>query len=258
MLDLAFNEYGKDGPPLIVLHGLFGCARNWAGIARSLSETRRVYVLDLRNHGASPHAPTMAYDEMAQDVGRFIAAHGIVDPIVMGHSMGGKVAMRLALDQTDLLRGLIVVDIAPVTYRHDMMDYIVAMQVLDLSGKQNRAELEDKLREEIGDADIAAFLMTNLERVNGEFHWRINLPAISAEMSSISEFPVPDCTWYGGPTAFIAGEHSVYIRVNHRSRIRELFPEAFTVTIRDASHWVHADQSEAFIKTVTAFLQSVP
>ena len=131
MLELACNEYGEDGSPLIVMHGLFGSARNWAGIARALAETHQVYSLDLRNHGASPRASTMTYKEMAEDVAGFIDRAGIEAPIVMGHSMGGKVAMRLALERPDLLKGLIVVDIAPVTYGHDMLDYIAAMQMLE-------------------------------------------------------------------------------------------------------------------------------
>jgi len=257
MLELACNEYGADGPPLIVMHGLFGSARNWAGIARTLSETHRVHALDLRNHGASPRASSMTYEEMAEDVAGFIDGAGLKDPVVLGHSMGGKVAMRLALDQPGLLKGLIVVDIAPVTYGHDMLDYIAAMQMLDLSGDHRRAELEEELREEVDDPGITAFLMTNLERANGGFQWRINLQAIAAGMSGISAFPVPDGATYEGSTAFIAGEHSAYIRDDHRARILELFPKARTVTIKDASHWVHADQPGAFLKTVSAFLGAV-
>jgi len=131
------------------------------------------------------------------------------------------------------------------------------MQMLDLSGDHRRAELEEELREEVDDPGITAFLMTNLERANGGFQWRINLQAIAAGMSGISAFPVPDGATYEGPTAFIAGEHSAYIRDDHRARILELFPKARTVTIKDASHWVHADQPGAFLKTVSAFLGAV-
>ena len=257
MVNLQFNEYGTDGPPLIVLHGLFGSARNWAGHARSLAETHRVYALDLRNHGSSGRAMTMTYEEMAEDVAGFIADEGISEPIIMGHSMGGKVAMQLALAAPGLVQALIVVDIAPVTYGHDMLDYIAAMQMLDLSGEQRRAELEEELREGIHDPGVTAFLMTNLERANGGFQWRINLTAISAGMSAISAFsPPPDAT-YSRPTVFIAGSESSYIRDSHRDRISELFPKSRTVTIKDANHWVHADQPEAFLKTVKAFLGAV-
>jgi pimeloyl-ACP methyl ester carboxylesterase len=200
---------------------------------------------------------TMTYEEMAEDVAGFIADHDIATPIVMGHSMGGKVAMRLALDAPDMLKGLIVVDIAPVTYGHDMMDYIATMQMMDLSGEVRRAELEEELRGEVEDPGISAFLMTNLERANGGFQWRINLTAISAGMSAISAFSAPDGAAYDGPTAFIAGSESSYIRDSHRVRISELFPKSRTVTIKDANHWVHADQPEAFLKTVQAFLGAV-
>lgn len=260
MVTLNFDEYGtggEDAPALIVLHGLFGSARNWSGISRTLSETHRVYALDLRNHGASERAMTMTYEEMADDVAGFIADRNIDAPIVMGHSMGGKVAMRLALAEPGLVRGLIVVDIAPVTYGHDMLDYIGAMQMLDISGEMRRAELEEELRGEVDDPGISAFLMTNLERANGGFQWRINLTAISAGMSAISAFSVPDGATYDGPTVFIAGSDSSYIRDSHRERIAGLFPAARTVAIKDANHWVHADRPEAFLKTVQAFLGAV-
>lgn len=257
MVKLQFNEYGTDGPPLIVLHGLFGSARNWAGHARSLSDTHHVYALDLRNHGSSERAATMTYAEMAEDVAGFIAEQGISSPIVMGHSMGGKVAMQLALSDPDSVSALIVVDIAPVSYGHDMLDYIAAMQALDLSGEQRRAELEDELRDRIDDPGISAFLMTNLERANDGFQWRINLTAISAGMSAITAFTPPPGAVYGGPTVFIAGSASSYIRDDYRDRIMELFPKSRTVTIKDANHWVHADRPEAFLKTVNAFLGAV-
>lgn len=257
MVNLQFNEYGSDGPPLIVLHGLFGSARNWAGHARSLAETHHVYALDLRNHGSSDRAMTMTYEEMAEDVAGFIADQGISDPIVMGHSMGGKVAMHLALAAPDLVRALIVVDIAPVSYGHDMLDYIAAMQMLDLSGEHRRSELEEELRDQVEDPGITSFLMTNLERANGGFQWRINLTAISAGMSAISAFSPPPGAVYESPTVFIAGADSSYIRDTHRDRILELFPKSRTVKIKDANHWVHADQPEAFLKTVDAFLGAV-
>jgi esterase len=257
MVKLQFNEYGTDGTPLIVLHGLFGSARNWAGHARSLSDTHHVYALDLRNHGSSEREITMTYAEMAEDVAGFIAEQGLTDPIVMGHSMGGKVAMQLALAEPERVRALIVVDIAPVTYGHDMLDYIAAMQAMDLSGEMRRAELEDELRDKVDDPGISAFLMTNLERANGGFQWRINLTAIAAGMSAITAFTPPAGARFERPTVFIAGSDSSYIRDNHREQIMELFPKSRTVSIKDANHWVHADQPEAFLKTVKAFLGAV-
>ena len=138
-----------------------------------------------------------------------------------------------------------------------MLDYIAAMQMLDISGEMRRAELEEELRDEVDDPGITAFLMTNLERANGGFQWRINLTAISAGMSAISAFSAPDGVAFDRPSVFIAGSESSYIRDEHRDRISELFPNARTVTIKDANHWVHADQPEAFLKTVQAFLGAV-
>ena len=257
MVELAYSEFGEGGRPLVVMHGLFGSARNWTAIARKLAETHRVFALDLRNHGASPRATSMTYAEMADDVAEFIAARGLEAPVVMGHSMGGKIAMRLALARPDLAGALIVVDIAPVAYGHDMLDYVAAMEMLDLSGTHRRAELEEELAGKVADPGITAFLMTNLERVNGSFHWRINLTAISAGMSGILSFDPPDGATYGGPALFIAGANSTYIRDEHRARIQALFPKARTVTIKDAAHWVHADRPDAFLKTVKAFLGAI-
>ena len=257
MVALEGSEFGDGGTPLVILHGLFGSARNWTSIAKALARNHRVHALDLRNHGASAQTPSMTYGEMAGDVAEFMDAHGIEAPVVMGHSMGGKVAMQLALEKPALLKGLIVVDIAPVTYGHDMLDYIAAMQMLDLSGAMRRQDLEEELRGKVDDPEVTSFLMTNLERANGGFQWRVNLTAISASMSRITGFDPPAGSTYAGPTVFIAGEHSAYIRNDHRARIAELFPKARTVTIKDAAHWLHADRPEAFLKTVGAFLQAV-
>ncbi len=257
MVDLAYSEFGSGGRPLVVLHGLFGSARNWTAIARTLAGTHRVFALDLRNHGASPRAASMTYEEMAGDVADFIVARGLEAPVVLGHSMGGKVAMRLALGDPGLVGALVVVDIAPVAYGHDMLDYVAAMEMLDLSGTHRRAELEDELAGKVADPGITAFLMTNLERVNGSFHWRINLTAISAGMSGILTFEAPEGASYGGPALFVAGANSSYIRDEHRPRIQALFPKARIVTIKDAAHWIHADRPEAFLKTVKAFLGAI-
>ena len=257
MLNLACNQYGEDGPPFIIMHGLFGCSRNWANIARVIAETHSVYALDLRNHGASPHSPSMTYQEMAEDVAGFISTRGIHNPVIMGHSMGGKVAMQLALQQPYLPKALIIVDIAPVTYGHDMLDYITAMQTLDLSGKQRRSEIEEELQDEVEEPGVTAFLMTNLERASEGFHWRVNLQAIAAGMSGISSFPHRAGAAFHGPTAFIAGEYSAYIRDDHHNRMVELFPGCRTLTIKKASHWVHSDQPDAFLKTVRAFLGTI-
>jgi pimeloyl-ACP methyl ester carboxylesterase len=257
MVQLHFDEYGGVGSPLIILHGLFGSSRNWAGVARSLSENFRVYAIDLRNHGSSGHAMSMTYEEMAADVAHFIAERNIENPFVLGHSMGGKVGMWLALSKPTLLKGLIVVDIAPVTYGHDMLDYIAAMEMLNLTGGMRRSELEEKLRGEVADPSISAFLMTNLERASGGFQWRVNLAAITRGMREISAFSIPEGRIYRGPTVFIAGSKSAYIRVNHRDRITSLFPIARIVTIKDANHWVHADKPDALLETVQAFMRAV-
>ena len=257
MIELAYTEYGNAGRPVIVMHGLFGSARNWTAIAKTLGETHRVLALDLRNHGASPHAATMTYGEMAEDVAGFIAAHGLEKPAVIGHSMGGKVAMRLALDAPETPRGILVADIAPVDYDHDMLDYIAAMKELDLSGAQRRAELQEQLAAQVDDTGITAFLMTNLERADDGFRWRVNLDAIETGMRDLTAFPAPEGAAYEGPALFVTGDRSDYVQAADRPRIAELFPAARTMTIKNAAHWLHADQPQAFLKTAQAFLKAV-
>lgn len=254
---LSFTEYGSSGPPVVVLHGLFGSARNWAGIARRLATTHRVFALDSRNHGGSPWAATMSYGEMAGDVADFIEAQNLGAPALIGHSMGGKTAMQLALQRPELVGGLMVVDIAPVTYGHDMLDYVAAMQALDLSGTERRAELEETLARQVNDTGITSFLMTNLERANDAFRWRVNLAAVAAGMGDLTSFDAPDDAVYDGPCLFIAGDRSGYIRPEHKTQISALFPASRTVTIKDADHWVHADQPENFLRTAETFLSAL-
>ena len=167
-LELAHIVHGEEhttdahGPPVVILHGLLGSARNWGTFGRHLSATRRVFALDLRNHGASPWADQMTYDQMADDVRSFLTDRGIESAAVIGHSMGGKVAMRLALCHGSAVARLVVVDIAPVAYRRDFHAYVEAMRRLDLSGLKRRADADPLLAVDIAEAGVRAFLLQNL------------------------------------------------------------------------------------------------
>jgi esterase len=253
-LDLSFTETGA-GPPLVILHGLFGSNRNWASLARQLGETHRVFALDLRNHGASPWAETMTYREMAEDVAAFLERHGLQGATVLGHSMGGKTAMVLALEQGELVGRLIVVDIAPVAYAHTHLPYIKAKQAVDLDAVERRSEVDLVLQEAIPERSLRNFLMHNLVTEGGRLRWRINLQALHDNMDDLTGYPDDlDGLRYDGPTLFLAGADSHYLEIGHLPRIRTLFPAAEIDAIAGAGHWVHAEQPQAFLARVRAFL----
>jgi len=254
-LDLSFSETG-DGPPLIILHGLFGWKRNWANIAKTLSDDYRVFTLDLRNHGQSPHAPEMSYDAMAADVARFIRAHDLGPVPLLGHSMGGKASMVLALREPSLIERLLVLDISPIPYDRDYDDYIAAMRHADLSSASSRAEVDAIMKVEFPDRAIRTFLMQNLLKTSsGLYGWRVNIDAIEAHMDDIMGFPEVDSDdAYEGPTLFLGGGQSDYITLAHQAEIDRLFPLADLDIIDDAGHWVHADQPDALVARLKTFL----
>ena len=254
MTTLNHVAYGA-GPPVVVLHGLFGSARNWAGAAKRLASGHRVLVLDLPNHGDSPWTDSVDYPQMADRVRAFITDHGLGRPAVLGHSMGGKVAMTLALEDGDSVGALVVVDIAPVAHDYTLLDYVEAMQAVRLGGVARRAEVDAQLVEAVPDANVRAFLLHNLEAHGDGLRWRINLQALATSMEAISGFPAfPPGRAFTGPTLFIAGAESDTIRPDHAGAIGRLFPKTENVEIAGAGHWVHADAPEAFVEAVSAFL----
>jgi esterase len=253
-IDLAHNAFGESGPAVIVLHGLLGSARNWTTISKRLGESRRVFALDLRNHGGSPWAASMTYDDMAEDVRRFIEQQGLEPVSVIGHSMGGKVAMRLALLYRDLVDRLVVVDVAPMVYNHSFDDYIDAMRGVDLARVTRRAEVDAALARTIPDFGVRAFLMQNLARNDGGFVWRPNLDAIAMSMDDIIGWPESGPARFEGDTLVLAGERSEYVRPEHRPLFEELFPAVRLEWIEGAGHWVHAEKPEPFLERVAGFL----
>jgi len=251
---LTAGEYGQ-GKPVGILHGLFGAARNWAGIARHLAQRHRVIAFDLRNHGTSPWADTMDYPEMAEDVRVAMRARGHRGYALIGHSMGGKVAMTAALTAPAEIERLVVVDIAPVVYQGSHLGYVQAMCGLDLAAVTRRGDADKALAGAIPDPAERAFLLQNLVLGDGPPRWRPNLAAIEAALPALSGFPaVPSGTVYGGPTLFIAGENSDYVCPDYETEIAGLFPNARVVSIASAGHWVQAEQPDAFLAAVKPFL----
>lgn len=249
---LNYTDIGS-GPALLIAHGLFGSARNWSVIAKRLSDARRVISVDMRNHGDSPRFKSNSYTDLATDLAEVIAHIG--DPMdVLGHSMGGKAAMTLAVTHPDLVRSLVVGDIAPVGYAHTQMHLVKAMQAIDLSEVTRRSDAISQMDTLGVDPAVQPFLLQSLDVRNKG--WKLNLDVLDAEMSNIIGFP--DLTGaYDGPTLFLSGAQSDYVLPEHRSLIKPLFPNARFAKIPDASHWLHADQPRAFEATVRIFLDAV-
>lgn len=247
---LATTVHGPDrpGPPLLIAHGLFGSGRNWGVLARRLSADRPVLTVDMRNHGASFRDDDHSYPAMARDLSEVIAAHG-GQADVLGHSMGGKAAMTLALTEPERVRRLIVADIAPVPYDHSQQENIDAMRRVDLGAIASRADAAAQLGEL--PPDVAAFLLQSLDMK--ERRWRLNLDALEANMAAILSFPEIDGR-FEGPALFLSGAESSYVRPEHRPRIKALFPRARFAKIPGAGHWLHADKPRETQAAVAQFL----
>jgi pimeloyl-ACP methyl ester carboxylesterase len=244
------------GPPLILLHGLFGSARNWGAVQKALAGDYRVVALDLRNHGASPHAPGMDYAAQAADVAETMAALGIERAVVLGHSMGGKAAMMLALTRPELVERLIVADIAPRPYPPALRAVVAALQALPLHADLTRQEADQALRAAVPEAPIRSFLLQNLRFETVPPSWHIGLAEIAAAMPEIENFAPPPGAQFEGPALAMAGALSPYIRTEDHAAFRALFPRISFASIPRAGHWLHAENPEGFLAALKEFLAS--
>lgn len=254
-VELSHARIGESGPALFVLHGLFGSGTNWRSIARGLADCRSVYLLDARNHGTSAHAEQMSYAAMAADVEAFMAAHAIDTADFIGHSMGGKTAMHLALHRPQRISRLLIVDIAPTPSPSDHLPMIDALLALPLERFKRRSDADKALAEHVTEAGLRAFLLQNMSATADGFKWRINLPVLRERMPALLEFATQAATPFSGPALFVRGENSAYITDEHASLISELFPAAHTISVPGAGHWVHAEQPAAFLHIAREFLQ---
>ncbi|MCC5859207.1 MAG: alpha/beta fold hydrolase [Ectothiorhodospiraceae bacterium] len=253
-LALHYQAHGE-GEPLLILHGLFGSGSNWRRIARGLEPHRRSYLVDLRNHGQSPHDPVMTYPAMTKDVLRLLDHLGLERANLLGHSMGGKVAMWLALTHPERVQRLVVADIAPIPYPDDG-DHgalIKALLALDLDRLRSRAEATERLADRIPSLGIRQFLLTNLEKHEGTWRWRIPLRYLRDSLDTIRGFPATDRR-FPGPALFLHGGESPYVRDNAHPVIRDLFPGAEIVTMPGCGHWLHAEDPSGFSRQVADFL----
>jgi esterase len=241
-------------PTLVIAHGLYGSGRNWGVIARRLADRREVVAVDMRNHGDSPRFPSQGYPEMAADLAEVIESLGApVD--LLGHSMGGKAAMQLALTRPELIRRLVVADIAPVAYSHDQTRNAQAMASLDLDRITTRAEADAALSEHIDDPALRAFFLQSLDLRQKPPRWKLNLAVLEAEMPKIVGWPGTEGQ-FPNPTLFLTGALSHYVRPEHREVIRSLFPKARFAKLPEAGHWLHAEKPREFEETVRVFLEA--
>ena len=251
-MELYFRELGQ-GQPIILLHGIFGSSDNWLTQSRILSSKFKTYAVDLRNHGQSPHEPLFDYPAMVNDLVAFINSHGIKDPVIIGHSMGGKVAMNFAVAHPEKLQKLIVVDMAPKPY--DMENYVVlkGLNAVEIDKITTRQEADEQLAAFVDEADVRQFLLKNLSRKpEGGFKWKLNLPAITENIGNIGLALQFDGT-FDKPSLFVRGSRSNYVKDHDLERIRKICPAAELETL-DAGHWVPAEKPQEFVDLVMRWL----
>ncbi len=252
-MNLHSLVYGS-GLPLLILHGLLGSSDNWHTLAKRFGNYFHTFALDARNHGRSPHAPDFTYNVMAQDVEQFLHEHQLGAANIIGHSMGGKIAMKLALSHPRMIRRLIVVDIAPKRYARLHDDILEALSSVDLSRYTSRQDVDRALAERIGDQTTRQFLMKNLSRdESGQFIWKMNLPAITQQYDRISD-EVDSDRPYEGPTLFVVSKKSGYVLDEDVPAIKRLFPRAEFVWL-NVGHWIHAEAPEEFLAISLEFLK---
>ena len=252
MLNRIIHGAETDKPPVVIAHGLYGSGRNWGVIARRLADSRQVIAVDMRNHGDSPWTETHTYQDMAADLAEVMASLGRPADLV-GHSMGGKAAMTLALTDPGNLRRLVVADIAPVFYSHTQMPHIHAMRAVELSRVTRRSDAEAMLAEQGVEPALQSFFTQSLD-VAGR-RWKLNLDTLERAMPSIMGFPETEATW-DGPALFLTGAESDYVRPEYREAIRARFLHPRFARIPGAGHWLHADRPREFEAAVRVFLDA--
>ena len=252
-MQLNYKAYGK-GHPLIILHGLLGSLDNWHSIARKLASDYRVFLVDQRNHGKSPHTDEMSYSAMAEDLKEFLQEHGLASAYVVGHSMGGKTAMQFALSYPEKVDKLISIDMDPQANDGGHETIFNALKAMDLDQIEKRSDADKQLQQYIENFGIRQFLLKNMERgPEGGYQWKMNLPAIEKAYPHILE-AVTSETPFQKPTLFLKGGASNYIRDKDLPVIQNLFPKASLKTVEGVGHWVHAEAPEAFINALEGFL----
>jgi len=246
-----------EGEPLFLLHGLFGSSMNWRSISQVLEPQFQVFSPDARNHGQSPHFSSMSYEEMADDLLALIQAQGLREVNLVGHSMGGKIAMVFALKYPELVKKLAILDIAPVAYPLAFEDVIESLQALPLKTLKSRRDVDLKLGESIKLPSLRNFLLSNLKNDPQGFSWRINLPVIQESIQAIRGFPeLKSKALFTGEVLFYRGENSDYVLDSYQAEIQSFFPGAELKTLPQAGHWMHVENRSGFLQGIQEFLLS--
>jgi esterase len=253
-MKLFYRESGE-GEPLIILHGLFGSSDNWFSHAKTFAQYFKVYLVDQRNHGQSPHSSDFNYKTLTTDLEDFLEEHSITQPIILGHSMGGKAAMNFAVKNPDKLKAMVVVDIVPKSYpvHHDHI--LDGLKSIDLKSTPNRVEADKQLAQQVEEPDVRQFLLKNLSRSENGFEWKINLRGIEENIEVIGE-GMQYAGTFNGPTLFVKGAKSNYYRPGDEDAIRKIFPHVEFQTL-DTGHWVQAEKPKEFADTVLKFLGKI-
>ncbi len=244
-----------EGKPFIILHGFLGMSDNWKTVGKKLAEKGyEVHLLDQRNHGKSPHSDEFSYKLLAQDLVDYCRQHELESIVLMGHSMGGKTAMLAACENENLVEKLIIVDIAPKYYAPHHQQILKGLTALDEAKLTSRGDAEDFLEKFIPQTGVRLFLLKNLYwKTKEQLALKLNLDALKANIENIGA-ALPEGKTFSGPSLFIKGEKSNYIEKTDELNIRQLFPKAIFVSIKDSGHWVHAENMKAFLQTVLKFV----
>jgi pimeloyl-ACP methyl ester carboxylesterase len=257
---LFSTQLGTTGPRVAFLHGLFGQGKNWTTIAKALSDSAQVTLVDLPNHGRSAWTDHFSYPEMARQVADLLKAEGDGDQYaVIGHSMGGKVAMALALLYRELVERLVVVDVSPVSTREisDFDTFVRGMRAIDLRTLTDRRDADAQLAAYVSDPTIRSFLLQNLRRDDSNakgWRWQMNLEMIGDHLSEMGDWPELDAQPYDGPVLWVAGAESGYVQPEYTAAMRGHFPRVQLITIKGAGHWVHSEQPQVFLAVLSRFL----
>lgn len=257
MTSLHTTTLGDTGSPVVFCHGLFGQGKNWTAIAKALVPSHRVTLVDLPDHGQSPWSERFDFIAAADQVARLLSAD---DPVTLvGHSMGGKVCMLVALLHPEVVARLVVVDVAPVPYEHsdEFAGYIAAMRAIDLETLERRSDAEEALQEAVPSAMVRGFLLQSLRREEDTWSWRLNLELLGRDLDQIIDWPeerLADLASYDGQVLWVGGERSPYIKADYEAAMDRWFPHTRRVTVKGAGHWVHSEKPEVFIEVLRRFL----
>ncbi len=253
-MNLYYRELGEGNPPIVILHGVFGSSDNWFTVSKGLAETHKIYLLDARNHGQSPHTDDFNYDIMADDLLEFINQHRLIKPIIIGHSMGGKTVMKFAVKYPDAFSKMVVVDISPRYYKPHHQTIIDGLTAIPIDNLKTRQEADDILKTFEPELGVRQFLLKNIYRneENG-FSWRMNFEVIKNKIENIGE-ALEEGAKITKPTLFVRGANSKYIQEKDIELIHTIFSDASIVTIEGSGHWVQAEKPKAFLEAVKAFL----